>query len=159
MQTIVTQLIDCHIQLKTAADRKTAALAAADVKAVERETREELRLIGQVQLLERARLAEIERTTVGLQAGGTGWTFRKWIERIVPECERAEYHELRSRLGRIIEELKAVNQLNQQLLVQALRWTNFNLNMLQPQRVASLTYGQNGKKQGSAFSGRIDSKA
>lgn len=156
MKKIIRQLIDLHTRLKQLAIEKTELIKAGDVQALAQLTKQEAPLIDQVSQLEQSRIEETARTTEGLS--DKEWTFKRWIEEIVPKEDRREWDERYATLKSAVSDLKRMNQLNQLLLNQSLQFVRLSLNLLQP-RSSSTTYGNNGNTRTTSYSGRIDSRA
>ncbi|MFT8391450.1 MAG: flagellar protein FlgN [Sporolactobacillus sp.] len=156
MKKIIRQLIDLHLRLTQLAIKKTEFVKAGDTQALAQLTKQETPLVDQVNQLEHLRIEETVRTTEGLSE--RGWTFKRWIEEIIPQEERDEWDALYAQLKSAVSELRRVNQLNQLLLNQSLQFVRLSLNLLQP-RPSSTTYGNNGNTRTTSYSGRIDSRA
>lgn len=156
MKRIIRQLIDLHLRLKQLATEKTELIKTGDVQGLAQLTNQEASLIEQVNQQERLRIEETARTTAG--HAESDWTFKLWIETVVPQEGRREWNELYAQLRSAVSELKRMNQLNQLLLNQALQFVRLSLNLLQP-RPSSTTYGNNGNTRTASYSGRIDSRA
>ncbi|MFT8363946.1 MAG: flagellar protein FlgN [Sporolactobacillus sp.] len=156
MKKIIRQLIDLHLRLTQLAIKKTEFVKAGDTQALAQLTKQEMPLVDQVNQLEHLRIEETVRTTEGLSE--RGWTFKRWIEEIIPQEERDEWDALYAQLKSAVSELRRVNQLNQLLLNQSLQFVRLSLNLLQP-RPSSTTYGNNGNTRTTSYSGRIDSRA
>ncbi|MFX3617891.1 MAG: flagellar protein FlgN [Sporolactobacillus sp.] len=159
MKTIIFQLIDLHNRLNQMAGEKTEAIKKGDIQSVDRLAHQELPLIENIQKLERARAEEVRQTTAGFASPESSWTFRSWIQKIVPEQEQREWQLLYERLSGAVNALKNANQLNQAMLMQSLQWVKLSINLLQPQPMQPVGYGSKRDRRFSAGSSRIDSRA
>ncbi|MFT8319203.1 MAG: flagellar protein FlgN [Sporolactobacillus sp.] len=159
MKTIILQLIDLHSRLNELAGEKTEAIKKGDIQSVDRLAHQELPLIENIQQLERARAEEVQQTTAGLASPESSWTFRSWIQKIVPEQEQKEWQVLYERLSGVVNALKNANQLNQAMLMQSLQWVKLSINLLQPRPIQPAGYGSKRGSRFSAGSSRIDSRA
>ncbi len=72
-----------------------------------------------------------------------------WVENIselvcyIEEPEKTRLIEQKEKLGKLLEEIKKVNQFNTQLLQQALDYVDFQLNILTGQEESGSIYGSN----------------
>lgn len=159
MKTIILQLTHLHSRLNQLAEEKTEAIKKGDIQSVDRLAHQELSLIEGIQKLERERIEEVRRSTAGIARSESSWTFKSWIQEIVPEQEQKDWLEIYEKLYNAVQALKQANQLNQAMLKQALQRVRLGISLLQPRHIQTSSYGRAGNSKFTASIRRIDSRA
>lgn len=126
---VLHDYIETHQQLKSSANRKTEALKKGDFAALDDIVREEQVHVAMLNQLEKKR-ARIVTQITGIDGEQTVESCLRYAD----EQEQKILHELRQQLLQHIEELKRINELNQQLIEQSLQFVCVMLDALHPQR-------------------------
>lgn len=149
------KILILHQNLLKLSERKTDILKKGDIDALNEQMKEEQKYILAI------RQVEIERITIVDNLLGQRVqekTLSKCIE-AATEPIRSELAKLHDDLVKVTRDLKAVNELNQQLTHQSLQYVNMSLDMLLPQEQTA-TYGNPaGAKEKKQTRSMFDSKA
>ena len=151
---------DCYERMIELAEEKRQALVSVNVDVVSKIIVKEEQLVGEINAIEAERLQLVEQI-----ASESGWTDQKiklldLVER-APADFSSEMHKVGQRLADIVMRIALLNGINNNLLKQAMRIIDYNINILSRAQ-ASSTYGaggnesQEGKSSGLSF---LDHKA
>lgn len=133
---LLKKILTLHQNLLTLSKRKTDILKKDDIDALNVQMKEEQKYILAIRQLENERIAIVDKL---LGSRVQEKTLSKCIEN-VSEPVRTELTGLQEKLVKVVSDLKAVNELNQQLTHQSLQYVNMSLDMLLPQE-QSVNYG------------------
>ncbi|WP_099354872.1 flagellar protein FlgN [Fredinandcohnia onubensis] len=157
-ETLVSTLkkiLILHQNLLKLSERKTEILKKGDIDALNEQMKEELKYILAIRQMENERIAIVDKL---LGPRVQEKTLLKCIE-AATEPIRSELMELHEDLLIVIKELKAVNELNQQLTHQSLQYVNMSLDMLLPQEQTATYVNPAGTREKKQTRSMFDSKA
>lgn len=144
-----------HQNLLTLSVQKTEILKKGDIVALNEQMKEEQKYILAIKQMENERIAIVDKL---LGPRVQEKTLSKCIE-VAREPIRSELAGLLEDFVKVTRDLKAVNELNQQLTHQSLQYVNMSLDMLLPQEQTA-TYGNPaGTKEKKQTRSMFDSKA
>lgn len=144
-----------HQHLLKLAEQKTDILKKGDIDALNEQMKEEQKYMLAVRQLENERIAIVDRL---LGPRVQEKTISKCME-AASEPIRTELAELHEELVKLVSDLKAVNELNQQLTHQSLQYVNMSLDMLLPQEQNVTYVNPAGTKEKKPTRSMFDSKA
>jgi hypothetical protein len=144
-----------HRNLLTLSERKTDILKKGDIDALNEQMKEEQKYILAIKQLENERIALVDKL---LGPRVQEKTLSKCIE-VATEPIQSELVELHDDLVKVTHDLKAVNELNQQLTHQSLQYVNMSLGMLLPQEQTATYCNPAGAKEKKQSRSMFDSKA
>ncbi|MEH7235783.1 flagellar protein FlgN [Bacillus sp. JJ1562] len=137
------------------AERKTDILKKGDIDALNEQMKEEQKYILAIKQLENERIAIVDQL---LGPRVQEKTLSRCIE-VTSDPVRSSLAELHEELVKVTHELKAANDINQQLTHQSLQYVNMSLDMLLPQE-QTVNYGNPaGTKEKKQTRSMFDSKA
>lgn len=149
------KILILHQNLLKLSERKTDILKKGDIDALNEQMKEEQKYILAIRQLENERIAIVDKL---LGPRVQERTLSKCIE-ASSEPIQTELVNIHENLLKVTQELKAVNELNQQLTHQSLQYVNMSLDMLLPQEQTA-TYGNPaGTKEKKQSRSMFDSKA
>ncbi|RFB11034.1 flagellar protein FlgN [Bacillus sp. HNG] len=152
---LLKKILTLHQNLLKLAERKTDILKKGDIDALNDQMKEEQKYILAIKQLENERIALVDKW---LGSRVKDKTLSKCIE-MASEPVRSKLEEIHEELVKVTQDLKSLNDLNQQLTHQSLQYVNMSLDMLLPQE-QNAGYGNpagtKGKKQTRSM---FDSKA
>ncbi|WP_077619700.1 flagellar protein FlgN [Bacillus sinesaloumensis] len=153
--TTLKKILLLHQNLLKLSERKTDILKKGDIDALNEQMKEEQKYILAIRQVENERIAIVEKL---LGPRVQEKTLSKCIE-ASKEPVRSELVELHEELVNVTADLKAVNELNQQLTHQSLQYVNMSMDMLMPHEQTA-TYGNPaGTKEKKQARSMFDSKA
>ncbi len=127
-------------EIKDYAQKKQQALLRNDLQEIEATTIREEQLLLEASRLEKERLLWTERAARHLGKGPESITLKELAERF------PELTDVRVELENVVMNLKEVNELNNQLLKQAMKVTNLTVSIMTAQPNGS-TYNRPGEKE------------
>lgn len=149
------KILVLHQNLLKLSEQKTDILKKGDIDALNEQMKEEQKYILAIKQMENERIAIVDKL---LGPRVQEKTLSKCIE-AATEPIGSELAELHEDLRKVTQELKTVNELNQQLTHQSLQYVNMSLDMLLPQE-QNATYGNPaGTKEKKQTRSMFDSKA
>jgi len=149
------KILILHQNLFKLSERKKEILKKGDIDALNEQMKEEQKYILAIKQMENERMTIVDKW---LGPRIQEKTLSKCIE-VAEDPIRSELIELQEDLLKVTQELKAVNELNQQLTHQSLQYVNMSLDMLLPQEQTA-TYGNPaGTKEKKQTRSMFDSKA
>lgn len=153
------KLLVLHEHLLTLAKQKSNILKTGDIDSLNQQMKEEQKYILAIKQIENERIKLVQQMLSNYRLRDDEYTLSKVIE-VSNEPLKQKLKDIKSKLIVIIEELKQVNALNQQLTHQSLQFVNVTLDMLRPEPIAT-NYGHPDKKEKENQSKRsmFDSKA
>lgn len=153
--TTLKKILLLHQHLLKLSERKSDILKKGDIDALNEQMKEEQKYILAIKQVENERIALVDKI---LGPRVQEKTLTKCIE-AASEPIRSELEQLYEDLVRVTHDLRAVNELNQQLTHQSLQYVNMSLDMLVPQE-QTVTYGNPaGTKEKKQTRSMFDSKA
>nr|WP_304216808.1 flagellar protein FlgN [Fredinandcohnia onubensis] len=152
---MLKKILILHQNLLKLSERKTEILKKGDIDALNEQMKEEQKYILAIRQMENERITIVDNL---LGPRVQEKTLSKCIK-AATEPIRSELVELHDDLVKVTHDLKAVNELNQQLTHQSLQYVNMSLDMLLPQEQKA-TYGNPaGTKEKKQTRSMFDSKA
>lgn len=157
--TVLAELIKVHKELNKIAADKTDIVKKGEISALDMLIQKEVPFIHQLKKLEENRQFEVEQFLKHKGMVTEGVTFNDLVE-CAPKEEQALLLKLYQALLAEIDTLKNHNDLNQQLIVDSLRFVNLSLDLITPEP-DDVTYQRPTQKNYEASSSRsiFDSKA
>ncbi|MFT4414411.1 flagellar protein FlgN [Fredinandcohnia humi] len=153
--TLLKKILILHQNLYKLSEQKTDILKKGDIDALKDHMKEEQKFVTAIRQLDNERISVVNHI---LGPHVEDKTVTKCLE-IMDEPYRSELSRIFKELVSVIDKLKDVNHLNQQLTHQSLQFVNMSLEMLLPQE-QSVNYGKptepKEKKQSRSI---FDSKA
>ncbi len=148
-----------HEQLLRLAKQKSDILKTGDIDTLNQHMNEEQKYILAIKQIETERIKQVQHILSNYRLRDDEYTLSKVID-ISNEPSKQKLKDIQSKLINIVEELKQVNALNQQLTHQSLQFVNMTLDMLRPEPIAT-NYGHPDKKAKEEQTNRsmFDSKA
>ncbi|MBE4907056.1 flagellar protein FlgN [Bacillus luteolus] len=148
-----------HEHLLTIAKQKSDILKNGDIDALNQQMKEEQKYVLAIKQIENERIMQVQHLLENYRLRDEEYTLTKVIE-ISKEPFKQRLIDIQQKLVYILDELKQVNALNQQLTHQSLQFVNVTLDMLRPE-ITTTNYGHPEKKQKDEHSNRsmFDSKA
>ena len=140
---LLAKMVKMYTEILQLSRLKSAAIIAADMKEIEALTQKEELLIAQVRKLETARTKIMREIASDCGREIEGLTLAKLLELAEPEIA-SQLTKFSEEFNTIIRELTLVNQLNTDLIQQALGYVNYNINLLS-QSVTGPTYAPQGQ--------------
>lgn len=144
-------------QLLSMAESKTDVVVKGDIAKLQELVGKEQKFIGELGKLKDVReqiLDQISRTT-GVKSEDL--TLSKLAE-LLPKEQSERLIRIRDNLQETIDKLKAKNDLNQQLIRNALEYVDFSLNLLTQPAPQTPQYGRKGTETGTKGGGFLDIK-
>jgi flagellar biosynthesis/type III secretory pathway chaperone len=150
------KLLKLHISLYEIAEKKTEIVKIGDIDALNQILKDEQAHLAGINLMENER----QKFTDALVP--------KIVKPTITDCLKVMDQASSERLGKLREELQSIisqiqqrNDLNQQLIYQAIQFVNFSLNLMRPQP-ANFNYGPavgKNNPQRQQYLGMFNSKA
>ncbi len=162
MASIIEELIEvledttgCYENLLQMANNKTDVIIKGDVPSLQTLTDEEQSVAGRLLRLEKKRIELIEDICLVTNKSSNDMTVSTLIELIPSDKpENEKLHKVSLRMMEIVQEVKKVNDINQQLLQESLDFVNFTMNAIQS--ASSKTSGNGYEKKGQHYEGQTD---
>ncbi|GAB2721199.1 flagellar protein FlgN [Paenibacillus thermoaerophilus] len=153
-------MTEAHVQLAECGRRKRDAIVQNDVDTVSQCMNQETRLLNRVAEMEQARLKAIGRFLSKLGMIPTpGFTLTQLIQLAYRAEEKNALREAQQELSAALRELKAVNDLNQQLVKQSLEFIQLSLDVIAGPPAEEATYHHPVQGHGFQRQGLFDTKA
>ncbi|NLY80407.1 MAG: flagellar protein FlgN [Lysinibacillus sp.] len=132
--SILEKLEKMHKSLLEHAYRKTEIVKNNDMAELDELLKIEQSHVAAIETLEQQRQIKVKEyfQLKGIETPESP-TVAQLIEVTENEAERKQLEDVRERLLKIIDELKAQNELNQQMIFNSLQFVNMSLNLLRPQ--------------------------
>ncbi|MDR3560116.1 MAG: flagellar protein FlgN [Negativicutes bacterium] len=140
---LLAEMVDLYRVILELSMQKRELLVAAKTKDLELLTQKEERVILQIGKLESARGKLARQIAAEHGLDGDGLTLPQLRELTEPETA-SKLEEIAIEFGKIMGELASVNQLNTELIQQALSFVNYNINLLTRSTVPQ-TYAARGQ--------------
>lgn len=155
LTTLLSKILVLHQNLYKLSEKKTDILKKGDIDALNEHMKEEQKYLLAIRQLENERVGVVERL---LGPRVSEKSLSKCIE-VVQEPHKTQLTKLSEELVEVINKLRDINSLNQQLTHQSLQFVNMTLEMLMPQE-QSVTYGKPAEaKEQKQSRSMFDSKA
>lgn len=159
LKKIFQALIIVHQRLLEQAERKEEIVKKGDIPALDQLMKEEMPIITQLNKLENARHATVQKWLQNQGVIAADATMAQLAPAFSPEDQEV-FAELQETLIKEVEKLQSQNELNKQLLEDSLRFINLSLDTARPQSQFTSYSGKGGsdedEQQGRAL---FDSKA
>lgn len=140
---LLTEMVDLYRVILQLSRQKSEALIAAKTQELEAITKKEELLILRVGKLEAARGKLMQQIAASYGLAVEGLTLSKMQELTEPDIAE-QLGKFAAGFDSIMNELAPVNQLNTELIEQALSYVNYNINLLTHSK-ASNTYAPQGQ--------------
>jgi FlgN protein len=153
LTNIMEKLLKLHHSFLQLSKEKTDILKKGDMDALQLLLRNEQKHISAISIIDKER----QKTVAGLFPGQPNLT----ITECIPQLDASEQEKIvtvQEQLIVILEELKDLNQLNQQLIQQSLQFVNLQLDLLLPNELDNYSKEQAGQEPMPKLS-IFDSKA
>ncbi|MFS0864957.1 flagellar protein FlgN [Fredinandcohnia sp. 179-A 10B2 NHS] len=137
LTSLLSKILVLHQNLYKLSEHKTDILKKGDIDALNEHMKEEQKYLLAIRQLENERIGMVEKL-LGPRVAEK--TLTKCIE-VVQESHKTQLTKLSEELVEIVNKLKDVNSLNQQLTHQSLQFVNMTLDMLVPQE-QTVNYGK-----------------
>jgi flagellar biosynthesis/type III secretory pathway chaperone len=162
MASIIEELIEvledttgCYENLLQMANNKTDVIIKGDVPSLQTLTDEEQSVAGRLLRLEKKRIELIEDICLVTNKKSKDMTVSSLIELIPSDKpENIKLYNVSMRMMEIVHDVKKVNDINQQLLVESLDFVNFTMNAIQS--ASSQNSGNGYEKKGQRYEGQTD---
>jgi len=157
---ILDEQAELYGRLLETANEKTPVLVKGDVDQLNAIVQRERKLIARAEQLEQQRILETHRHFVSLGYISRMNTLREVIQSVnQPELKQKLIEQQRD-LSRLLEELRRVNELNQQLIRQALAFIDYSIVLAVDDPAEDIVYQHPQKNPGSAGrTGIFDTRA
>jgi len=139
--SVLERLVEAHEQLIALSKSKRESIMSNDVDQLSKTMKQENKLIQTLLDLERERIAASARVLEesGIQAGGSV-TLRQVMSGVSDHKQSLLLAELEDRLRVQLKELRASNDLNQQLIQHSIDFINLSIELIVPQHDDSYIY-------------------
>ena len=162
MASIIEELIEvledttgCYENLLQMANNKTDVIIKGDVPSLQTLTDEEQSVAGRLLRLEKKRIELIDDICLVTNKSSESMTVSALIELIPSDKpERTKLQDVSSRMIKVVEDVKKVNDINQQLLKESLDFVSFTMNAIQSS--SSQNAGNGYEKKGQRYEGQAD---
>lgn len=152
------KLVEVHEQLHDFAKEKTASITKGDISHLKSLIQKEAASVKQLERLENERQRLVHFYIQGKGLVTESGTLSELLTHIEDD-DREELQQMQKNLVELISDLKKVNELNQQLIEDSLRFVNLSLDVLQPEPETG-NYGRPDKEKDQPYGRSIfDSKA
>ena len=157
---ILDEQAELYGQLLETANEKTPVLVKGDVDQLNAIVQKERKLIARAEQLEQQRILETHRHFVSLGYISRMNTLREVIQSVnQPELKQKLIDQQRALSG-LLEELRRVNELNQQLIRQALAFIDYSIGLAVDDPAEDIVYQHPQKNPGGAGrTGIFDTRA
>ncbi len=159
MVTALEQLIDVQQQLVICADNKKAALIERNVDSLNGVTKEEKKLVKQLEQAEQERMALMEDVAQDSAAAG----FQSFLDQIPDGQARQKLESQLKTLQELTTELQAKNKVNDRLLKDSMSFVQHMIDQITKSQQQQFNYqspmGQGGQKSQTGNRGFFDTKA
>ncbi|QHJ72331.1 flagellar protein FlgN [Planococcus halotolerans] len=159
MVTALDQLIDVQQQLITCADNKKAALIERNVDNLNGVTKEEKKLVKQLEQAEQERMAAMESVAQDSAAAG----FQSYLDQLPDGQARQKIESQLKTLQELTAELQAKNKINDRLLKDSMSFVQHMIDQITKSQQQQFNYqspmGQAGQKSQTSNRGFFDTKA
>lgn len=159
MVTALEQLIDVQQQLINCADNKKAALIERNVDSLNGVTKEEKKLVKQLEQAEQGRMAVMESVVQDSAAAG----FQSFLDQVPGGQARQKIESQLKTLQELTAELQAKNKINDRLLKDSMSFVQHMIDQITRSQQQQFNYqspmGQAGQKSQTGNRGFFDTKA
>lgn len=159
MVTALNQLINVQQQLITCADNKKAALIERSVDSLNGITKEEKKLVKQLEQAEAERMAVME----SVAQDSTAASFQSFLEGLPDGQARQKLQHQLKTLQELTAELQAKNKINDRLLKDSMSFVQHMIEQITQSQQQQFNYqspiGQVGQKSQTGNRGFFDTKA
>jgi len=157
---ILDEQKELYDQLLETANEKTPVLVKGDVDQLNAIVQKERKLIARAEQLEQQRILETHRHFVSLGYISRMNTLREVIQSVNQPELKQKLIEQQRELSGLLEELRRVNDLNQQLIRQALSFIDYSIGLAVDDPAEDLVYQHPQKNPGGAGrTGIFDTRA
>lgn len=157
---ILDEQAELYGQLLDTANEKTPVLVQGDVEQLNIILQKERKLIAQAEQLEQQRILETHRHFVSLGYISRMNTLRELIQSVNQPELKQRLIEQQQELSRLLGELRRVNELNQQLIRQALAFIDYSIGLVVDDPAEDIVYQHPQKSAGGGGrNGIFDTRA
>lgn len=156
LTTLLAEECQCYEQLVEVSTQKTQTIVKGDIEALQKITVAEQTLTDRVQNLEKKRLETVKDIGIVIGKEDENLTITRIIELMSGQPQvQGTLSELKLRLIKALNEMKAVNDKNTVLLKQAMEMVEFDLTLLKGLKQAPETanYNKNAYNTGTLLGG------
>ena len=146
---ILDEQEELYGQLLETANEKTPVLVKGDIDQLNAIVQKERKLIARAEQLEQQRILATHRHFVSLGYISRMNTLREVIQSVNQPELKQRLIEQQQELSRLLEELRRVNDLNQQLIRQSLAFIEYSIELLVGNPAEDIVYQHPQKNQGT----------
>jgi flagellar biosynthesis/type III secretory pathway chaperone len=154
--TLLSEMVNVYKSILEISRQKNKSLIAAKTQEIEKLTREEEMLILHAGKLEGARIKLMQELAARYGVAGETLTLARLREIAEPDTAK-KLETIAGEFDTTLQELAPINSLNTELIQQALRYINFNINIL-TKSSASNTYAPQGQAEPGTSLRLVDRK-
>lgn len=140
--TILNKELDLYKEIAELVKKQTDIIKKGDIDGLNELLKTQQKYVTSITVLEEERQKELARIFPGKRELPT---ITNCIEMAVDQ-EKVQLTRVYDDLMSVLQKIREINELNQQLLEQSLEFVNFSMNLLRPQK-DNLNYGPPNKKQ------------
>jgi len=144
LSSILEQQHEEYKQLFDLSKEKSHFITVNDIDGLNEVINKEAKNLLAIETLETKRIECVYALLSGHEWNGDVPTLSDCLK-VVSEAEAKQLQQLQEQLSTIMNELKEINYLNQELIYQSLQFVSLTLSMVQP-RKAPINYGPNNKQ-------------
>lgn len=157
---ILDEQAELYRELLDTANQKTPVLVKGDVDQLNVILQKERKLIAQAEQLEQQRILETHRHFVSLGYISRLNTLREVIQSVNQPEQKQKLIEQQRELAKLLEELRSVNDLNQQLIRQELAFIDYSIGLMVNDPAEDVVYQHPQKHHaGGGRNGIFDTRA
>lgn len=146
-----------YVQLYSIAENKTGIVVKGEVENLQALEGKERKLVSELNKLQDVREQIIEQLAKTIGKNPEGLTLSE-VAAQLPDEQGQQLNQCRDRLKETIGKLNTKNELNQQLIRNALDYVDFSLNLLTQPSPQTPQYGRRGNETGTKGRGILDIK-
>lgn len=158
---VLNQLNDVHLHLLELGEAKKQALISNQVDELIQIMKKESRCVKEIEQLEEQRTSSLYEVLHerGIKSK-LNLTITELSRLVFDQEEKQQLLQMQATLGDTLQQVKRMNDLNQQLIEQAMSFINFSVESMSYYAEADVTYQHPGEKHtGSNRSGLFDTRA
>lgn len=140
--TILNKELALYKEIAEVVEKQTDIIKKGDIEGLNELLKTQQKYVTSITVLEEERQKELARIFPGKRELPT---ITDCIEMAVDQ-EKVQLSKVYENLMSVLQKIREINELNQQLLEQSLEFVNFSMNLLRPQK-DNLNYGPPNKKQ------------